>query len=198
MAQKLAKKDPRRHNRTLFIMQALYRMGLGVSNLVSSKSRPIKMSDFFQDLNGNWWFKTFRKDTLCKIPIDLVMLDALKAYREHLGCSSLPTPCEQTPLIPRKKGAGFIVSPRIIRQIVQSCFEEAVEHLKKNGQFEEANNLHSVTTSWLHHKWFIENFECKSEGTQDVSTDSFRVSSTQYKSNEKPQSCSCIVIEEIK
>ena len=151
-AQELAEKDPDKHKRTLFIMQALYGMYLRISELASTSRWQPKMSDFFRDTNGDWWFRTVGKgNKLRQIAVSTSMLAALKQYRDYLGLTHLPTPDDNTPLIIRAKGKGPIKSTRMIRSIVQECFDKAVEQLRKFNQTEEAEMLRSATVHWLRH-----------------------------------------------
>ncbi len=73
------------------------------------------------------------------------MLQALKNYRKYLGYSSLPTPEDKEPLIQKIKGKGPVEDTRIIRQVVQTCFDAAAEQLRKENQIEEAEMLRSAT-----------------------------------------------------
>ncbi|HYF98373.1 MAG TPA: site-specific integrase, partial [Coxiellaceae bacterium] len=49
------------HERSLFIMTALYAMYLRISELTVSARWQPKMGDFAQDSEGNWWFTTVGK-----------------------------------------------------------------------------------------------------------------------------------------
>ena len=62
------------------------------------------------------------------------MLEALKQYREYLNYSPLPSPDDQHPLIQKDKGKGPMKSTRLIRHLIQTCFDAAVEQLRsQNG-----------------------------------------------------------------
>jgi hypothetical protein len=54
--EKLADTEPKKHERSLFIMNALYSMYLRISELVVSERWVPKMSDFRKDQDNNWWF----------------------------------------------------------------------------------------------------------------------------------------------
>ncbi len=151
-AHELADKDHVNFERTLFIMQLLYGMYLRISELASTPRWQPKMSDFFRDSNGDWWFKTVGKgNKLRQIAVSQPVLDALKRYRTYLGYTPLPAPDDQRPLIPKNKGTGPVESTRIIRHIVQNCFMVSVERLRTDGQIEEAEMLRSATVHWLRH-----------------------------------------------
>lgn len=79
------------------------------------------------------------------------VLDAFKQYREHLGYTSLPSPDDQQPLIPKEREKGAMESIRVIRQLIQVCFDAAVEELRTKNEHEEAEMLCSATVHWLRH-----------------------------------------------
>jgi len=57
----MADESPAEHERTLFIMSALYSLYLRISELASDElSQPV-MSDFYKDEDNNWWFKAVGK-----------------------------------------------------------------------------------------------------------------------------------------
>jgi len=61
------------------------------------------------------------------------------------------SPDDQDPLIPKEKGKGALGSTRLIRHLVQTCFDAAVDQLKQENQLEEAEMLRSATVHWLRH-----------------------------------------------
>lgn len=152
-AESLADAEPHKHERTLFVMSALYSMYLRISELVASYRWLPKMSDFHRDHDRNWWFTTVGKGNKeRKIAVSDSMLAALKRWRKYLCCNtSLPSADEQEPLIPKDRGEGAISSTNQIRNIVQYCFDKAIERLKEDGFKEEANGLQSATVHWLRH-----------------------------------------------
>jgi site-specific recombinase XerD len=148
----LALSTPEAHRRTLFMMQCLYGMYLRISELSASNRWTPKMSDFFRDGDGNWWFKTVGKgNKMRQIAVSSEMLQALKDYREYLGLTPLPSPDDTSPLIPKTRGQGPISSTPIIRRLIQGCFNAAVENLKSQNQTEEGEMLRSATVHWLRH-----------------------------------------------
>ncbi len=151
-AASLANQDPALHERTLFITHALYGMYLRISELAATTRWTPTMRDFFKDSNGDWWFKTVGKgNKMRQIAVSPSMFDALKRWRNHLGMSPLPSIDDQTPLIPKAIGKGPIKSTRAIRNIVQTCFDKAVENLINEDKSEEAELLRSATVHWLRH-----------------------------------------------
>ncbi|MBY0282102.1 MAG: site-specific integrase [Alphaproteobacteria bacterium] len=150
--RQLAEEDPKKHKRTLFMLQLLYGMYLRISELASSQRWSPKMSDFFRDTNGDWWFRTVGKgNKMRQIAVSDSMLEALKKYRGYLGYSPLPAPDDQEPLIPKERGTGAMESTRVIRQLIQTCFDAAVSQLRTNNDSEEAEILRSATVHWLRH-----------------------------------------------
>lgn len=150
-AEKLADADET-HERTLFILSALYGMYLRISELTASKRWLPKMSDFQKDNDGNWWFTTVGKGNKERqIAVSEAMLKALKRWRHYRGLSPLPSPDDNTPLIPKERGPGPISSTNQIRNIVQFCFDQAISSMKYEGLEEESVTLKSATVHWLRH-----------------------------------------------
>jgi len=151
-AIKMAEQNSELHERTLFVMNILYSMYLRISELVASFRWTPKMSDFFRDANGDWWFKTVGKGNKARqIAVSGAMLKALKRWRVYLGLPVFPTPNDCTPLLPKQIGKGPMTSTRAIRMIVQTCFDEAVQQLNHQGSPDEAEILRSATVHWLRH-----------------------------------------------
>ena len=150
---KLADQAPRLYERSLFMLNCLCIMYLRISELAASERWTPKMGDFFRDPNNDWWFKTVGKgNKLRQIAVSNPMLAALQRYRKYLGLSPLPSPEEQTPLIKQSNSLGRpMTSTRPIRNIIQQCFDLAVEQLKKEEKLEEAEMLRSATVHWLRH-----------------------------------------------
>ncbi len=151
-AELMAKAKPSVHERTLFMMNALYSMYLRISELAANNHWEPQMGHFFKDMDGNWWFKTVGKGNKERnITVSDAMLEALKRYRANLNLPPLPAPGDTYPLIPKLSGKGPISDTRQIRNIVQDCFDQSCERLKKDGFTEEADTLISATVHWLRH-----------------------------------------------
>lgn len=151
-ANNLAQNNPDVHQRTLFIMSALYSMYLRISELAASDRWIPTMKHFWRDSDGNWWFTTVGKGNKQRqIAVSNAMLAALKDWRQHLGLSSLPSPADNSPLLPKTKGKGAITNTTYIRRIVQYCFDKAIDALCKDKQSEEAESLVEATVHWLRH-----------------------------------------------
>jgi site-specific recombinase XerD len=151
-AKKLAEKTPDIHERTLFVMSILYSMYLRISELTASTRWTPKMNDFSRDADNNWWFTTVGKGNKERqIAVSEAMLKALKRWRKHLNLSPLPSPADDSPLLPKTKGTGAIKSTNYIRRIVQYCFDQAIEQLNEDNLSEEAETLIEATVHWLRH-----------------------------------------------
>jgi site-specific recombinase XerD len=149
--KKLVHEDPS-HERSLFIIQALYGMYLRISELACSSRWQPQMGDFFQDGDHNWWFKTVGKGNKERmISVSDAMLGALKRYRLYLGLSPLPSHGESTPLIQQLNHSKPLTSTRQIRNIVQQCFQRAIDELTRDGLSDEIEALQQATVHWLRH-----------------------------------------------
>ena len=150
-AELMAKEDEI-HERTLFIMTALYSMYLRVSELAASNRWVPQMGHFYRNQDGNWWFKTVGKGNKERdISVCDAMLSALKRYRKNLNLPTLPAPGETTPLIINHDRTESIKSTRQIRRIVQVCFDKTIARMLADGFIEEAEQLNSATVHWLRH-----------------------------------------------
>ncbi|WP_226648302.1 hypothetical protein [Microbulbifer variabilis] len=97
-AEIMAETSPTDHERTLFIMNALFAMYLRISELVADERSAPVMGDFKKDRDGNWWFHVTGKGNKGRaITVCDQMLKALKRYRNYLQLPTLPSISEQTP-----------------------------------------------------------------------------------------------------
>jgi site-specific recombinase XerD len=151
-AENMALADPLAHERTLFIMSVLYSMYMRISELVASDRWSPTMNHFYRDGESNWWFITVGKGNKQRqIAVSNDMLLALKRWRKYLGLSLLPSPIDILPLLPKNKGKGPITSSTYIRRIVQNCFDQSIEALRRDNLIEEAETLMEATVHWLRH-----------------------------------------------
>ena len=151
-AEEMAATHPEMHERTLFIMSALYSMYLRISELAASKRWNPLMNHFYRDSEESWWFTTVGKGNKQRqIAVSDSMLEALKRWRQYLGLSILPSLADKSPLLPKMKGQGPISSTNYIRKIVQSCFDQAIHKLNQDSFNEEAESLAEATVHWLRH-----------------------------------------------
>lgn len=161
-AEQMANEKPEVHERTLFIMNALFAMYLRISELAASARWQPEMGHFFKDMDGNWWFKTVGKGNKERdISVSNAMIEALKRYRIYLGLPTLPSPGETTPLLSKIQGKGPIEGTRHIRKIVQACFDQTKERLIKDGFNEDAETLMVATVHWLRHTGISEDVKVR-------------------------------------
>ena len=161
-AENMADQNPAGHERTLFIINALYGMYLRISELAASERWIPQMGDFKRDLDGNWWFTTVGKGNKERnITVSDSMLDALKRYRISLGLSPLPVLGETMPLIYKERGKGPITSTRHIRMIVQKCFDTTMARMQQDGFHEDAEQLKAATVHWLRHTGISEDVKIR-------------------------------------
>jgi site-specific recombinase XerD len=150
--EELASQDPNRHERTRFILHAMYGMYLRISELSASARWIPTMNDFSKDHHGNWWFTTVGKGNKKRqIAVSEMVLESLKRWRMFLSLPALPTPGENQYLIPKQKGFGPITDTITIRRLIQLCFDLACEKLKQRQLLEEAQHLQAATVHWLRH-----------------------------------------------
>lgn len=172
VAEQLATDEPDQHERTLFIISALYMLYLRISELAASNRWVPQMKHFYQDSNQNWWFKTLGKgNKLRDIAVSDDMLKALIRYRENRKLTLLPSPTDSKPLLPKEKGKGAVTSTRHIRSIVQYCFDKTVEQLRKKEFFNDADALESATVHWLRHTGISDDINKRSRPVAHVRDD---------------------------
>jgi site-specific recombinase XerD len=161
-AERMANATPATHERTLFIMNALFGMYLRISELAASERWTPEMGHFYQDNDAHWWFKTVGKGNKERdIVVSDAMLAALKRYRESMGLSALPSPGDALPLVPKTRGHGAVTGTRHIRKIVQTCFDEAIDRMKKDGFNEDIESLRTATVHWLRHTGISEDVKIR-------------------------------------
>ena len=161
-AEDMAERNPEQHMRTLFIMNVLFAMYLRISELAASDRWTPKMCDFYRDHDNHWWFVTVGKGNKKRqIAVSDAMLKALKQWRKYLKLSPLPSPADQSPLLPKTKGKGPITSTTYIRRLVQSCFDVAIIQLHNDKKKEEAESLLDATVHWLRHTGISEDVKTR-------------------------------------
>jgi len=161
-ADRFAAVNPEKHERTRFILSLLFGMYLRISELAASERWTPTMNNFAKDSNGYWWFTTVGKGNKERqIAVSDAMLESLVRWRLYLGLSPLPAPSDSFPLIPRIRGNGPMSDTAPIRRLVQLCFDAAEEHLRQQGQEEEADNLAAATVHWLRHTGISEDVKTR-------------------------------------
>jgi site-specific recombinase XerC len=151
-ATKLADDNPKQE-RTLFIIVLLFGLYLRISELADFDGVSPTMNNFFRDNDHHWWLRVHGKGnkTRDKAVSDEV-LASLKRFRGYLELTPLPSPDDNTPLIPKGiRATNAITSTRQIRRIVQKVFEQAYDNLIKDNLSSEAHELRTATVHWLRH-----------------------------------------------
>ncbi len=175
-AEQLARDNPEKHERTRFILSLLYGMYLRISELAASERWIPTMNDFAKDSNGSWWFTTVGKGNKERqIAVSEAMLESLMRWRMFLSLTPLPSPADNSPLIPRIRGNGPMSDTAPLRRIVQVCFDLAADELRRQQQPEEADNLRAATVHWLRHTGISE--DVKSRPREHVRDDAGHSSS---------------------
>lgn len=158
----LANEKPDMHERTRFILNILFGMYLRISELAASERWIPTMNDFAKDSNGYWWFTTVGKGNKERqIAVSPAMLECLVRWRTYLGLTALPSPADNSPLIPRMRGTGPMSDTAPLRRLVQLCFDKAAMLLRADNQIEEADNLGSATVHWLRHTGISEDVKTR-------------------------------------
>lgn len=161
-AESLAKDSPAKHERTRFMLSLLFGMYLRISELAANDRWMPSMNDFAKDSNGHWWFTTVGKGNKERqIAVSEAMLESLTRWRLFLGLTALPSPADNSPLIPKIRGHGPMSDTAPIRRIVQGCFDLASEQLRQRGLSEEADNLMAATVHWLRHTGISEDVKIR-------------------------------------
>lgn len=161
-AESLASDSPEKHERTRFMLSLLFGMYLRISELAASDRWIPSMNDFAKDSNGHWWFTTVGKGNKERqIAVSDEMLECLTRWRLFLGLSPLPSPADNSPLLPKIRGNGPLSDTAPIRRIIQRCFDLAAEQLRHNGLAEEADNLSAATVHWLRHTGISEDVKIR-------------------------------------
>lgn len=161
-ADKMAINNPEKHERTRFILSLLFGMYLRISELAASARWTPSMNHFSKDSHGYWWFKTVGKGNKERlIAVSEAMLASLTRWRGVLGLTPLPSPADNSPLIPRLRGNGPMSDTAPIRRIVQQCFDLAENYLRQQGEDEEADSLQAATVHWLRHTGISEDVKIR-------------------------------------
>jgi integrase len=162
VANQLAEDNPEKHERTRFILTLLFGMYLRISELAASDRWIPAMNNFAKDAHGHWWFTTVGKGNKERqIAVSDAMLKSLIRWRQHLGLTPLPSPADNSPLLPKIRGRGPVCDTASIRRLVQLCFDLAIDSLRRQNQSEEADNLASATVHWLRHTGISEDVKTR-------------------------------------
>lgn len=124
-------------------------MYLRISEPGSSERWIPTMNDFHKNRDGLWWFSTVGKGNKERqIAVSDTMLAALKRWRKFQGMAVFLTSADNAPLFPLHHGTGPIGNTTHVRNIVQGCYDRAVENLAEQGVREEAEAMMDATVHW--------------------------------------------------
>jgi len=158
----MATENPQLHERTCFMLSLLFGMYLRISELAASDRWVPTMNDFAKDSHGFWWFTTVGKGNKERqVAVSDAMLQSLCRWRQFLGLSALPSPADNSPLIPRMRGNGPMSDTAPIRRLIQQCFDRAAEKLRQQNLIEDADNLGVATVHWLRHTGISEDVKTR-------------------------------------
>jgi site-specific recombinase XerD len=144
-------KENKTYQRNLFAISMFYLLGLRISEVSETPGRIPKMGDFAPDQNGAYWFHTLSKGNKYReVAVPDAMIVALKQYRVTLGLTPLPLRDEPTPLLPKLKGQGGL-GTRQVRNLVQQCFDWAIDSLSDSSREDASVDLTAATVHWLRH-----------------------------------------------
>lgn len=163
-AKELHADNPKAQARTEFIIEALFGMYLRISELTADPDRgwTPQMNHFYCDQDQNWWFHVLGKGNKERdISVSDAMLEALKRYRVALNLTPLPSRLDDEPLLPKLYGHEPITDSRLIREIVQQCFDRAKETMVADGLEQQAQELDVATVHWLRHTGISEDVKIR-------------------------------------
>ncbi|WP_409488200.1 tyrosine-type recombinase/integrase [Pseudomonas promysalinigenes] len=152
-AESMAAADPRKHERTLFVLVTMFSMYLRISDIVGRTNWQPTMGDFRLDADGNWWFHVVGKGNKSgKIAVrDEYVTKYLARYRTFIGLSPLPTYQEKTPLLKTLSGRPGL-SDRQVRALLQTVFDQALVRMREEGREPyEMDSLRVASSHWLRH-----------------------------------------------
>ncbi|MFA5959340.1 MAG: tyrosine-type recombinase/integrase [Tatlockia sp.] len=183
----LAMQNPEMHERTRFILSLLFGMYLRISELAASERWTPLMNHFAKDSHGHWWFTTVGKGNKERqVAVSEAMLESLIRWRKFLSLPALPSPSDNTPLLPKLRGTGPLCDTAPIRRLVQHCFDAAAHTLRLSGKTEEADNLNTATVHWLRHTGISEDVKIRPrEHVRDDAGHSSSVTTDRYIDVEK-------------
>nr|WP_301289242.1 tyrosine-type recombinase/integrase [Natronocella acetinitrilica] len=141
-----------RRERARWIFTFLRDAGARASEAVSHTMGSIQPD---RESGGEFWTWQVRGkgDKEAQVPLAAQTMEALGAYRAHLGLPALPQPGERTPLICRLRGAGRMrqsLTRAALFRIVKDIFRDTATAVRA-ARPELAEQLESASTHWMRH-----------------------------------------------
>ena len=158
-----AKKDPERHERTLFLLSLLYSCYLRISEVAARPGFSPVMGQFRRDSKtGIWSFLVPRSKggKRRSVAVSKALLNSLMRYRRFLGLPELPARGDETPLFIRHRAAGrgrdvgmlnANLGVRQLRDEIISIFNKAAERIEADGFIQDAQEIREMTPHSLRH-----------------------------------------------
>lgn len=149
VAERMACKSYK-HERTLFIVAAMYFLYLRTSDLlINNSGRCLSMGAFVQ-IDSEWWLDLDSSDSFpSKISVNPDFLPYLVRYRKSRGLTPLPTPNEPIPLLETVHGRPGLRA-RQVRSDVKEVLTQAHLEMKIAGRSDaECAALLSASSAWL-------------------------------------------------
>lgn len=162
-AELMAKENPDRHERTLFLVTLLFSTYARISEVSARPGYAPVMSQIRRDKNGETWGFFIPQSKNGKprtVALSDALLDALKRYRKHLGLTDLPSPNEQLPLLARLRAAQHGRDAKVlnanlgvnaIREEIEAVYQRAAQLLEQDGREHDAAELRTMTVHSLRH-----------------------------------------------
>ncbi|EKE76806.1 tyrosine-type recombinase/integrase, partial [Gallaecimonas xiamenensis] len=162
-AKALAKSDPQRHERSLFLISLLYSCYLRISEVAARPGFSPVMGQFQRDSHtGVWGFRVpiSKGGKSRTVAVSKALLDALGRYRQFLGLGALPSPKDASPLLVRLRAAGrgrevglrnANLGVRQLRDEVELVIQAGADQAEQDGFFQDAQEMRTLTAHNIRH-----------------------------------------------
>ena len=141
------------HARVRWLFTLLYLGGLRITEVSANT-----MGQFFnrRDAAGRdrWWLEvTGKGDRERLVPATAEMMAELTRYRRVHDLSALPSPGEDTPVVPSVGAARKPLTRAALHRIIKDVFSSAASSLRASGEVNEerTNRLEQASAHWLRH-----------------------------------------------
>ncbi|WP_163931871.1 site-specific integrase [Paraferrimonas sp. SM1919] len=159
----LARSNPQKHQRSLFLLKLMYACYLRVSEVAARPGYSPMMSQFQLDqTTGSWRFNipASKGGKARAVTVSDQLLEALKEYRIALAMAPLPGPFEQSPLFVRHRAAGrgrdvgvlnANLGIRQLREDIHYLLEQGALLAQADGFNDDAEHIRSLTCHNIRH-----------------------------------------------
>jgi len=161
--ERLAKKEPELHQRSLFLIKLIYFCYLRISEVGARAGYSPVMGQFQQDKQTGIWsfFIPLSKGGKRRsVAISKALLAGLVEYRRHLKLADYPTQGDNHPLFIRHRAAGrgrdvgainANLGIRQIREEIEKIIEHAAKCAENDGFSEDAKQMRGLTAHNIRH-----------------------------------------------